>query len=478
MREGGKAYWALDITQPDDVIAVPCRQGSTEFLCNIPQPINGYVPSCWDNPIDDTGACGPLPFPSPLWEFTDRWPNTPLVTDEDGYQSVDEDGNGFEDIGFAWSTPDIGRIKVTVGKDVVEKYVAIFGGGLDPEKQDRYGNWLYIVDIETGEPIYKHQLVGSAPGEPAAVDTDQNGFIDRIYIGTTAGFLYKMDVRSAAELKDETVTDYLNKDEAGREITRTVQRVTDSAWDPFPIFDTGGRPIYFSPAVIYVASLGKFGLAFGTGDREDLWEETAQEGRIYMFLDNDFTALDAAKTEANLQPVLVDGANEARGVDFLSSGGWYIRLDADERVITEAFALSGVVTLSSFQPKQIIDTFEGGPLCGRAGVSRIFAMLATNGNGLFSGGERHVDEADFVSSPFTDLNSGGEGGGDGGDGGDGGGAPPPCDPTLTQALMDTLPADCKYANVTVDIKMIRSDTGMECIAAVPVCFRVRHWKEF
>ena len=51
-----------------------------------------------------------------------------------------------------------------------------------------------MVDIETGKAIYKAQVDGAVPSEPAAVDTDQNGFLDTIYVGTPAGFLYKVDI--------------------------------------------------------------------------------------------------------------------------------------------------------------------------------------------------------------------------------------------------------------------------------------------
>jgi outer membrane protein assembly factor BamB len=84
------------------------------------------------------------------------------------------------------------RVLEDNGSEEVEviKFVAVFGGGLDPLKAGNQGNWLYMVDIETGKTIYKRRLSSSAASEPAAVDTDQNGFIDTIFIGTTDGYLY------------------------------------------------------------------------------------------------------------------------------------------------------------------------------------------------------------------------------------------------------------------------------------------------
>ena len=48
--------------------------------------------------------------------------------------------------------------------------VIFFGGGMDPSNLNQQGNWLYMVDIETGKAIYKRRLEGSAPSDPAAVD--------------------------------------------------------------------------------------------------------------------------------------------------------------------------------------------------------------------------------------------------------------------------------------------------------------------
>ena len=76
------------------------------------------------------------------------------------------------------------------------KFVAVFGGGLDPEQPGISGNFLYMVDVETGKALYKRELAGAVPSEPAAVDTDQDGILDTLYVGTTGGLLYKVDLRS------------------------------------------------------------------------------------------------------------------------------------------------------------------------------------------------------------------------------------------------------------------------------------------
>jgi type IV pilus assembly protein PilY1 len=461
MREGGRAYYALDVTQPDRLDAD-----------GLADPLAGtYVPSCLGGGAD----CGPLPFPSVLWEFTD---------------TADEDGNGAPDLGDTWSKPNTGRIRVLENGRPAVKFVAVFGGGLDAlfkqqpvdpatgQAREPSGNFLYMVDIETGRILYKRRLdlVGgatipaSAPSEPAAVDTDQDGFLDTVYIGNTAGYLYKVDLRTEAAVDPLT------------------RRITAPEWEPFAVFSTGSRPIYFPPSVVFVGSLGKYALAFGTGDREDLWSETTQEGRFYILLDDDFRPGNSSpvRTEANYVGISGEisvSANLAEGTNFLVSpppgklAGYYLRLGVKERVITRAFALAGVTVFSSYAPES---RTAGDAVCAQGGESHLFVVQTANGNSVLTVGSparasRYRVVADLVTSPYVEQsvtkNKAPATGAP---------APNPCAgmESVTRSLQKLLPANCRFANYTTNLMTIRSDTGIECIAPVPVCIVEKNWKEF
>jgi hypothetical protein len=461
LREGGSGYYALDITQPDKFEPGPLAGGF--FL---PESGAAYVPSCLS--AYSTAECGPLQFPTELWEFIDA-------------EIADEDLNGSADLGESWSIPNSGLLRVIEAGEQVDKFVAVFGGGMDPAKSDLAGDWLYIVDIETGKPIYKRQLVGSAPSEPAAVDTDQNGYLDTIYIGTTAGFMYKVDVSVPAVV--ETI-DILGT---------TVRRITDAAWEPFPIFSTGGRPIYFPPAVVFVAKLGRFALGFGTGDREDLWSTTGQAGRFYLILDQGFTPTTVGLPfdETSYQAIPAVGGEDT-GRNFLLDPdpslrpGWHIDLGTEERIITKAFSLSGVTIFTAYIPENVIDEGEEeeedeptGPICSKTGQSRIFVVFTDSANAVLTlEGEktRYWLVPEFVTDPFTELSATKN--------------PPsasnpgPHADELSDELkevMNTLkglfPDNCKFANYTLNVKTVRSDTGVVFIAPVPICIVEKNWKD-
>ncbi len=261
MREGGRSYFGLDVTQPDRIVdGIGVAQNTTGNPCPNGSANCPFVPSC----IDGGPDCGTLPFPAVLWEMSDLF---------------DEDNNGSADLGDTWSKPNTGRILVREGGQQVVKFVAIFGGGMDAaykanlneltglsfdpdtgELLSPAGNYLYMVDVETGKTIYKRRLDGvgglraSVPSEPAAVDTDQDGLIDRIYIGTTAGYMFKVNVKSVQDLVTTTVLDYAPNPLLPT--SRTVKRVTNAAWNPVAVFSTG-EPADLLPAVGAVRRPGR-----------------------------------------------------------------------------------------------------------------------------------------------------------------------------------------------------------------------------
>jgi len=534
---GGRGYYALDITQPD-----------TLDSNNIPQPTDGWVPSCLGTPLDGSSTlnsqapagCGPLPYPAALWEFTD----SALASIPDASNNpaglttvpLDEDQNTFPDLADTWSTPNIGRILVCTdpagncdrtSPDNANPYdpaspgdlrvvsVAIFGGGMDPTVKTTptsmaaSGNWLYMVDIETGQTIYKRELIGPAPSAPAAVDTNQDGYIDRIYIGTIAGLMYRVDLAddtsgatpAVPALESTSVTDILGN-------SHNVMRVTSSLWDPHILFNANYddttplsgevRPIYYRPSVIFVARLGKYALSFGTGDREDLWSITGTEGRFYVFVDNvpDGGPYPAPLNEGNLQRFNTDSSPTVG--DYLldpTFNGWYLVLNPDERVITDSFALSGVSIFSSFEPllqtggntaaaactgENQNQSNNVGPICARRGTSNIYAVNTTNANGLLetlATGEltRFITVSTFVSNPFAEPSATKKSGTTETTTGD------TLDTRLNN-IMNTLkglfPKNCQFANYRIDVKTIAADTRLQFIAPVPICIVEKNWKEY
>jgi hypothetical protein len=476
MTDFDSGYYALDVTQPDKMNAKGEPIGS------------GTLPDCLSLNNQVVTGCGPLPFSALLWEFWDAENGSPW----------DEDLNGFADLGQTWSVPTVGRIRVTENNVVTEKYVAIFGGGMDAERKNnpRRGNWLYMVDVETGKSIYKRRLVGSVAADPAAVDVDVDGFLDILYVGTSAGFLYKINLATPAVLSPVVLprTSAMPALAADVNTTRIVDTdpvvTSDSSWDPVPIFDTIGRPIYYAPVAFYVASLNRFALTFGTGDRENLWGFAGQEGRYFLVIDENFgPAQLAAGTipldETDYQRIDPDGAPQP-GADYVinpqtgKQRGWYVKLLPDERVITQAFGLAGVVIFSSYIPSIDVETNDDDEqVCARGGDSRIFVVYANNANPVMTVDgtkSRYRTVPEFVTNPYVEQ---------------GATKNPESDDNehhseqlsreqleIMEAVKQFFPSCAKFANYWVSISGIRSDTGYERYATIPIGICSRNWKEY
>ncbi len=476
-RPFSSGYFALDLTQPDKLNADN-------------EPINrDVVPSCLSN--YEASACGPVQYGAELWEFTDSYYASPaeggVPFDEDINGSGTQVGNGEADLGDTWSTPIVGQIRVLNDSNAPElRWVAIFGGGFDPlnPANPQRGNFLYMVDIETGKALYKQSVEGAIPSNVAAVDRTGDGVLDRIYFGTTAGYMYKVDLSVPVGF-----TDVSARDLGGA--THTVSRITDVAWRPFKIFDdlhNGHRqPIFFPPTALVVAEIDRVALAFGVGNRADLWELDNVDGRFYLLVDDNYARTDTGLPKDEGDYTLIDSraAAASSGANFLlapSAGnqrGWIMTLDSNERLVGQAFSVSGVTIFSTFNPQLLSSTDEDGePVCARTGDSRLFTVFTTNANSIqgASFGRWHdVGEA-LVTPPYADRSTPKSGNSE-----------TPTEPAecntpereaAIQALKDTFPRGTKFANYTVNVNFIRSDTELVCAIPIPVGIVEKNWKEF
>ncbi|RMH20825.1 MAG: hypothetical protein D6696_07295, partial [Acidobacteria bacterium] len=525
-------YYALDITQPDGLI-VDDNGTPTNFLDDTYTPdeqfAGGVLPSCMlvdpngmlvpkGTPACDSPGGANVPFPALKWEFTDRlfYEDTNLADgDSSGWFFLDEDQNGHHDLANTWSKPLIAQVPVTGNST---RWVAIFGGGVDPADKlgvDR-GGWLYMIDVETGTILYKRPVDGAVPGDVTGLDEDRDGIMDVLYFGTTAGFLYKVDLRTPAAIVSTSIVPGQIIGWPGGAVT--VERVAAGDWVPLKIFDTGGRPLFFPPAPVLVAETDQVALAFGTGDREDLWSMSGQAGRFYVVLDQDFSALTPglplvesqffildfnsdlvdASTNFLLDPQLTGGGTPAKP-------GWVMRFPADARVTARAFALSGVLVFSVFQPEEIAVNAGGQNACRRAGLTRTFVVDVRNGNALTtlknlrdpglsddraleggccgthndtSGaepvvgagqdacGDRCSERADFGGAPFVaSVSTRNVLSGSGSD---------PLANAVMRRLLENIkttffPANCKFSDSFVQmIRMQFSDRGIQNLVPVPI----------
>lgn len=313
-RKGGDSYFALDVTDPSSVN-----------------------------------------YPSFLWQFTDT------------------------NLGQTWSEPVIGRIKMNVSGTIVDRWVVFFGGGWDSSSATgagnatTRGNAFYMLDIKTGAILFKYTygtsgdnqyMTWSLPSAPVAVDTNGDGYIDRVYIGDLGGQVWRFDFSS---------TD--SSSWSGKRFF--VANSSNTA--------TSSQPFYYAPSVA-VDSQNRLWVFFGSGDREDP-QNASSANKFYGVRDESATT---PLNETNLEDVT--GTNTFSDPPSPYKG-WFIRLGAGEKVLSKSAAFNQIVNFTTYTP-----TVSSDP-CVRSGTSRLYSLNFESGGGASN--VALVESSGFVSSAVS-----------------------------------------------------------------------------
>jgi type IV pilus assembly protein PilY1 len=283
--------------------------------------------------------------------------------------------SGYEELGQTWSSPLIGKVRSGSG----EKWVAFIGGGYDENQDndpvvlpDSKGRGIYVVDVLTGSLVrrYSNAEDGSMtyciPSDIAKIDTDGDGFIDRLYVGDMGGRMWRFDTADS---------DPVNW--TGKILFRSNTATGDT------------RKIFFPPDVTLEKDTIFYEmLFFGTGDREHPKDSTAVN-RLYAVKDKNPTT---PLTESNLTDVtldlLQDPSTSQAEKDSISSqlrsmSGWVIKLDinAGEKVLAPPVVFYKTVYFTTFSP-----TFgtETDPCFVGEGQARLYILSYTTGNAAFN----------------------------------------------------------------------------------------------
>ena len=384
LRRGGSAYYALDITDPD----------SPELA--------------WKLSPDGLFRAG---------------------------QSTADAGTAtqFAALGLAFSTPQVGRIQLAVDSNgdaispAESRSVLIFGGGYNGGRvagakvgkdlnnsrnsvasaqvgrddgsgtSDR-GNALFMIDAASGQLIwravrsqtasagytasagtrsYAHpMLVDSIPSDLTALDTDNDGFTDRLYVGDTGGRVWRADFPGALP----------------------------SAWTITPIASIGrhnagnstlanDRRIFFAPDFVPIRNANNTQatdlILFGTGDREDPLN-LVSENAFYALRDPDVISGKAAseivltEDSANLakQSSFVDvtalSGSSLTDITKLTQAGYRVRYArTGEKHFSAPVTLGNNTTFTSYVPPDA--SAAGGRVCSPTeGTSRLYSLAARN----------------------------------------------------------------------------------------------------
>ena len=365
LRNGGRSYYALDVTDPPD-----------------------------------SAATATSVYPRYLWGF-------PCDQDEcdDAVNASTEDEMDY--MGNTWSEPVITRVRVKVqdapNPQGYDRWVAIFGAGYhefgDPNSADYrepsdagfepYGRAIYMVDITTGQVLAKKHFDENAAdlsdthsprvglkemryafaSAPAVFDLNFDGYADVVYIGDLGGNLWKWVISPAGD-------DPINNATADNDVAQPN-------W-PFRLFMRAGTSLeptlapeqranpydntvhyqsFFFPPTGVLRS-GNVVIAFGAGERANpqgpasLFNDGDSSNNNHYYVVKDVDPFETAATPATAiadAVVEADLADLAEGNTFtctqIGGGLGYFLTGRDaEKFITNSVIFFGEVFTASFLP--------------------------------------------------------------------------------------------------------------------------------
>ena len=268
-------------------------------------------------------------------------------------------------LGQSWSEPAIGKVKIEQGNDLVEKWVAFIGGGYDPFDEKKgteatVGNVFFVIDIMTGEMIKEFSglvlMRHSFPAPPTTLDTNSDGYVDRVYVGDLAGQMWVFNVSF----------DQINKK-------------SNSQWNGQRLFMAPKEPLekhnsYYQPAVAF-DKYGNPWVYFGTGDKENPTDTTNPQERFYAVLD------DGKGDYPRLEKDLKDVTTLNTFSQDRTKKGWYIRLEKLgnrlEKVLGKPTVFNKLLYFTTYFYND-----KGDP-CSVAGDAKLYIVAYLSGGGAF-----------------------------------------------------------------------------------------------
>jgi type IV pilus assembly protein PilY1 len=368
LRQGGSAYYALDISDP--------------------------------------GSPG---YPGYLWEF-------PAENAPSAIKSY---------VGETWGTPILTRVRVVIAGVPYERSVAIVTGGYhpsgDPNDPLNYtpsataGRAIFVVDMESGEVLGEKKFDPLAVGDPqsemryaiastpAVFDLDGDDFADVIYVGDLGGNVWKW-VIGYDPLGGNEGQDPVNSSGSTSQPGWKFDQYFKAAPDPTsPLGVTLGtstyyKSIYFPPAATYVH--GDLWLSFATGERANLKRpgdttSTAENNRFYSMIDYDPMERSGAVGPITEQ-TLYDATNDGSCASMSGFDGYFFRGVDGEKFVTNVDIFSYYVIAASYTP-----TNTSNP-CSSSGNGTLYVFRVDCGQGFFAGSTAANRKLDLGAGMPTD----------------------------------------------------------------------------
>jgi type IV pilus assembly protein PilY1 len=287
---------------------------------------------------------------------------------------------GFEELGQSWSKPFVTYIRSQKDRPVI-----IFGAGYDTNKDnvsktnDSKGRGIFIADAENGDLVWsltpagpafnsekasKFKGLHSIAADVSLMDSDYDGFTDRIYAADTGGSIWRIDM------------------------PRDTPNDTESPWTHFKLAQLSGskdrddrrffyQPLvartFFSKVTKTITSNGSYltrrevpyeAIVIGSGNRAAPLEKVVSN-QLYVIRDEDTvtrsfqgdeipaTIYDADLMQMKSEPFYQATSKSAfweKEAELGIAKGWKYELRTGEKSLAKATVVGGIAYFTSFTP--------------------------------------------------------------------------------------------------------------------------------
>jgi type IV pilus assembly protein PilY1 len=273
---------------------------------------------------------------------------------------------GFAELGQTWGEGKITKIKGYTNPVLVltAGYDAANNDAL-PQTTASMGRGVFLIDAVTGAPIWHAGYAAvsspptgmtsvaisgmdySIPADAAVIDSDADGFADRLYLADTGGNIWRANISAvtsggAPDKAAWTVTKLAALGGTGSDARKFLSVPDVVAFD--------GPPATMDSILI------------GSGDREHPFDVSITN-RFYMIKDSHaLTAVPASViTESTLYDATLDDIQSANATTaaaasalLATKNGWYITLGTGEKVVTPSITLAGSTVFGTNIPESTL----------------------------------------------------------------------------------------------------------------------------
>ena len=251
----------------------------------------------------------------------------------------------FPILGQTWSEPKLAKIKGHANP------VVVMGAGYDAAAEDAaipgsttMGNAVLVLDAFDGTVLKTFVTDRSVPSDVTLVDTDFDGYIDRVYAVDMGGNLYRLDLEKTI---DNTTS------------------VTPADWGIYKLASLSGggtRKFFYPPDIVVTPTFSA--LMLGSGDRE---KPLATSSTDAFFTVKD-TRTGKGTPSTTFTPITSASLGTVGSTDDQTAGCQILMNPNGEKIVNAPTSIAGMTYFSTNRPAVLMNSCSA-----NLGITKVYS---------------------------------------------------------------------------------------------------------